>query len=983
MDESDALDFLGQQTASTPSSLSGIPSSGSFGNAPSAPITSASIPPSGVDTALESSSPLGAFNKINQDRQQQYIQENTQDNVPFDPNQGLSAWERFNLSFRREHENQVSYLQKKYGENNVRLSSDGELIVRALDPKTQKPKDILVDEKGMSARDLIDIMGSVPEIAASIIAIRGGKGIPRVGNVGGIGGVARDVLAGAAGAETAGAVKDIGAGLYDTGTADVPKILSDRAKMAGADVAMGAATYPIGRFFQMMKSPFHSSRGPVQFDALDAQKYFKDKYGVDVPLSIGESTGSPLIGRTEAFIEKLPGGSTPFQQLKGQQEEALRKLQSIMMGKTPLTDEEVGKQLIDTLSQKVGMVESGVNKAAGNVSQTAQDQIADIVSGLSTPQRQLLRTETGQAIREGVTSKRDAAVAEANRLYGQVAATPGGTGKIFDGTDLQQRLQKIVGELPSPQTTQSVPTGILGPNGVPMVRTTTGKEVLNDWVSPAIVGKIKQVTDLKNPMFSLTDLQQMRRQVYDDMAASEAVTGLPNRRLNEIGKAITGAIDDGVNALPTGDLKTALQAANDHYKNNVVPFNRLGVTDLFKRADEPGFVANDEIVSRVFSGGKSANNYQLLKETLGDTSPEFLKLKRSIADHLIESSRYPGDELINANALKGALANFQNEHREISNDVFGSKLPDIFKQLSFLDVGKNKGMQISADDLATLLKDPSPTAAKLRGMMAAQKKQNEFYSNELLKSASSGKPGGVNINPIEFVNRFASSADTTPTDVVKVMGMIKSNPTLVDDVRAKTVEKIFRDASRVANVEDLSRLLSGDPTRIVSSTSVFKQIESPAVRQKIESILGPDIYKDLVQYVHLQKAGEMHETAFQAAGGLAAGMEIANLTKKGPLRYMYQAGKDWLVASLLTRQPLRGWLSNVPSSDQPGYVSLLLSSPPFIRAVTKEFGEGSGANAFMHSMKQSIDKYGQEQANQPQNRSDMEKSKTAEIWLQK
>ena len=56
----------------------------------------------------------------------------------------------------------------------------------------------------------------------------------------------------------------------------------------------------------------------------------------------------------------------------------------------------------------------------------------------------------------------------------------------------------------------------------------------------------------------------------------------------------------------------------------------------------------------------------------------------------------------------------------------------------------------------------------------------------------------------------------------------------------------------------------------------------------------------------------------------------------------------------------------------------MLTSPQFIRAVTDEFGEGSGANAFMHSLKQSVDRYAQEEG---KSATEPERAQSAENWL--
>ncbi len=947
------------------------------------PISSNSITPRS-DQALNdlvSSTRVGPLRQMENQRKEKYLSENKEQGVPLDIETGASPWEKFVLGFHRERDNQLKYLQNKYGEDNVRLDNQGGLIVRVLDSETGKPKDLKVDEWNMSAKDLLSVAGSVPEIAAGVIATLKARQIPKIGLLKGILGLQRDIAATAIGAETAGGIKDVASSVETKGVEgikDIPDIAKERTVMGIADVGIGEATMGAGRIANFMKAPLAGSRGAVQFDAIAAQKYFKEKYGIEVPLTIGESTGSPLFSRTETFIEKLPGGGTPFHELKAEKEEALRKLQMIIMGKVPPTDEALGKQTIDALMQKIAPAEADVAQASKTLSKVGTKQIENIVSGVTIPERQLFQSETGKEIRNAIIAKRDAAKAEADQLYAAVRSAPGGEGKVFDAEPLKTRFREILDKLPSPEETTQTQSPILGPTGAPILQTSTGQKVLKEFVPPNVLARLKSVAEMKDAQFSLSDLQQMRREVYDDIAKGEGVPGLGTHYLNDIGKAITAAIDEGIDALPQGDLRTALDAANKHYKEKVVPFNRIGLTELFRNPDEPGRIADSEVISRVFSGGKAIERYNLMKETLGETSPEFSKLKRAMADRMLESSRLEGDSIIDPSKLVRNLTLLRTETPEIAQDMFGGKINEMFRQAKFLDYAQNP--KVDAGELQALLRNKSPTVKAFKTLVDAEKKRDELYTNEILRDVSTGKLGEKPINPVEFTNRFLDEAK--PSDIKQVMYMLRGNKPLVDDIRAKTVEKIFRDAARNATPDDLGKLMSGDPTRIVSATTVFKQIESPAKREKIKSVLGADIFKDVQQYINVEKAGQAKEQSYSAAGGLAAGMQIARLTRY-PLEYLSTAAKDFISAVMLTG-PLRPWLSRVPISTEPQFVSLLLSSPPFLEAVAKEF-PGAQGQMFMNSVKQSVDKWMKIKAQSPppdaQDRSIEAKKRAAEQLL--
>lgn len=937
MDEQDALDFL-----STDSPVAIQPT----------------LPSTQKLSDVVSGATVGPLVQAENQRKQAYIQQNQVEGVPLDIETGLPPADKFMLSFRRKREDQLNFLKNKYGESNVRTDPNGDYIVRVLGQNGQ-PIDLKANEAEMHAKDLLSLAGAAPEVAGGILAIKKGRGIPGIGKLRGTLGLQRDVLAGALGGETAGALKDIGIGTVDEGRVpDLSEIARTRAQMAAGDVALGEATMGAGRVAKFMQSPFAGSRGPTQQKLIGAQEYFQEspKYQTAVPITAGESTGAPILTRTETFMEKLPGGGTPFKELKGQQEQALRDIQRTMMGKTPMADEPLGRQMIDNLMQKVAPAEESVTQAAKQVYRVGTQNIENIFGSLTAPERQAFQEETGNVVRNAVIAKRDAAKAEADRLYGLVRQAPGGQGKVFEGGDLQDRFRNILEALPSPEFTTQVPTGVLGPTGAPIMRTQTGKEVLREFVPPNVLSRLQKVVSISDARFSLSDLQQMRREVYDDISRGEGVPGLGTHYLADIGKAITESIDDGISKLPTGELKTALANANDFYKTKVVPFNRIGLTELFRAADEPGHISNSEVVSRVFSGGPAIERYNLMKETLGSTSPEFSKLKRAMLDKIIDSSRVDGERMIDPKKLVQNLTKLRTETPSIANDMMGGKINEAFREAKFLEY--KPGDKIDAQQLQNLLASKSPTASAFKTLIEAERKRDDLYKNEIFSMLKSGNIGKANINPVEFVNRFLDAAK--PSDIKGVMYAMRGNPELVQDVRAKTIEKIFRNASRTAEPTDIGKLLGSDPTRIVSGTSVFRQIEDPLFRQKLKTVVGPEIFRDLEQYIHLQAGIQYKEQAFSAAGGLAAGMQIANLTRHGPFKYLYESTKDWIVASLLTKPPLRQWLSSVPKSGQPGNISLLLTSPQFLQQVVKEF-PGAKGSFIVNDIKNSVDRWSQEQ----------------------
>lgn len=944
MDEKDVAAFLGPPTQ--------------FGS--TAEAQQASLP--NVAPSPQAPSILGRLSP--KQSEEQFRQENVAPGIPLDIESGMSPWERLMLDVRKNRENQIKYLESKYGPNTVRFSNNGEMIVRVPDEENKgKVKDLLVNPHTMKAADFIDLLATVPEIAASIYMMRKGEGIPWLGKKGGMLGLGRQAATAAIGGEAAGAVKDIGANLYDIGTPKLGEVAAERAQRLPGMTAIGVVGGAIPSIWQYAKNPVAGSRTQLQLDAMQAQKFFKEKYGIDVPLSVGQSSGSPLFARSEVFIEKMPGGSGPVRELGKQTEAGLRKLQSVMLGQSLPTEEELGTRAIAELQPQVRGVTAGTEAAKEDLAKTSQNAIETKIGQLTAPAKEIYNTQTGAALRSAVVAKRDAAKAEADRLYGLVKSLPGGEGKVFEAGNLQQSFRKILKDLPAPEQTVDVPTGLVDLRGNPITSTTTETKTLKEFVPPNVLQRLQSVIGLKDAKFSLSDLQQMRREVYDDIAKGEGVPGLGTHYLADIGKALTKAIDEGVSSLPTGDLKNALQAANEHYKKNVIPFNRQGITELFRAPDEAGFVSDDEVISRLFSGGKAIRNWNLMKETLGPSSPEFQRLRRSAADVILAHSRLAGEDTLDANSLIRNIYQFGKPaaaggFKEIADDVFSGQERELFRQARFLKYAQ--GDKLNEQALRNLLASGSATAPKLKALIDAEKQQDTLYKNSILKSIGDGTFNEETLKPAEFLNRMIDNKGVGVSQVAEVMNRIK-DPALLEDIRRKTYEKVFKDAARNATASDVNLIMKKDPTHILSGTRIAATLKDTDFRAKLETILGKDAFKDLDQYVKLQAATEMPEQSFRSAGGLAAGSQIAKAEKMlesgGALAYMGNVARSFLFSYVLSNPASRAWLTNVP--DQPwaatAFLHTLASSPPFLEAVSREFPKTAGLQ-FIHNLKMGIDR---------------------------
>lgn len=875
-----------------------------------------------------------------------FLEQNTEGAIPLDTEQGLSGWERLMYEIRGSKESEIEALQNKYGKDAVRLSTDGIPIVRVIDSATKKPKDILVDEKSMSARDLYAVAGAIPEIAGAVAGYYFGRKLPGLGKRGGLTGFVRDVTAETVGAGAAGVAEDVAIETIDpSGKVNPERIAEDRAKQAAVDAAMGTAGIGAMKFFQWLKNPFGRPK-QLQFDALSAKEYLKGKYGVDVPLTTGEASGNAYLATQESFLVRQPTGKQ-VKEIKELQSKRILGLQQKMVGAT--TDEEtLGReaiQAIQSTTEPIKQAERTAKKEAGNtIGAAIQLESATATSLTGSPPMD----ELGKLVRGKVTALRDTAKGESDRLYGVVKSLPGGTGKVLEADALADDAAEMLKRLPSTEKTIETPTGVVDKYGKEILRTERGEEILKEFVPPNILARLKNLAGLKgkDAVFSLSDLQQMRREVYDDIARSEGVPGLGTHYLADIGEMLTGAIERETAKVGGGPLRTALQEANKHYKEKVIPFNRAGITELFRRSDESGFVFDFDVINRVMT---NPGKFQVLKETLGDTSAEFGQVKRAIADDILRRSSLDGQTL-NAKALFDNLRQFNNNYGPIAKDVFGNRLNTITRLAEELRVAQVD--RIGYDELQTILNAGSRfnIRDKLMKILDAQKAKDAAFKNKIIKAAAGDDLGESTLQPSEFVTRFLDSANDA--EVKQVLGALSSNPALLDQIRAKTVESLFAKASRPVRPEHVGQVLGGASAERAGSVELTKLLSDP----KIKTILGPTLAKDVEDLAKLVAAPDWVESEFGKAGMFSIGNAAGTLIRKGPLKYTGAVYKDWVVSKIITSPLLRYWASRIPAND-PAAWQVVFTSPPFMQMVIDEFGEGTGADRAVNSIKGSVDKW--------------------------
>jgi len=871
--------------------------------------------------------------------------------VPLDIKTGPPAMQMMRSSFLKDPEQAIKYWQDKYGKENVRLASNGTPIVRVLNEDTGKPEDILVNPETMSAKDLTKIAGQIPEIAVAILADKGIGMIPKLADAAGLLKVGRQAGAQAIGAEAGGLLKDVAMRTADqlpigeeTLTSRIKSIPMD----IGANLAMAGGAKLLGKAI----SPFGGELPPVQTDLKEAREYWRNR-GIKIPYSAGEQTGSGFLQRSEEEMKRLPGGTFGLNDIREEQKAAFQKIQNILSGlpedataadkAAALSKEGIGAEAIGALRASNEMADVGVAAAKDAAAKEFSKGILNDMASATTPTRQLYATKVGEAVRRKVQDTLSAFQDQSKTLYDQAYALPGGKDRILTAPGLAAKAEKAFKALPGEDKITSTPMAIVGPTGAPIMLTKTGREVWKEFVPSNVIDKLQRLSKIGSQEFSLQDLVAMRNEVTNDIKLGEAVPGVQTHHLGKIRDMLTEAIHDATGAIPDQKLKTAWEAANNYYRDNVQKFHTHGISTILKEAAVPGSVGNAEIVQRLTGESPRATDTFLdMKKFLGPTSPEFTMLKRSIADSLYENAMETGKNTLNAKAFVGAMENLRTNQREVFDEVFGAKGNDII--LKAKQLGLTAGDKLDVSDMEKILSDPH-APVRLRDLVHAQRERDELYKNSILKAVGSNTLPVEGIKASEFISRFANSS--SPNEVRQAMKMIDAHsPELAQQIKFRTIEDLLNESSRTSLPQDRVAFRL-DPSRVISSHKLETLMLNGDRQKVLAEIIGLDGIEDLKQLAKATRPIEAKQAAFASAGGISGGMQVNRFWQGGVLGFIDKALRNTVGAAILSFPATRAYVGNTAMTPArtAQLVTMAITSRPVVQELIKDYGEKGAMQA--------------------------------------
>ncbi len=889
--------------------------------------------------------------------------------IPF--NQGLPMASDIGLKMRKTPEQQMEYLAKSYGPENVRLNELGEPVVN------YKGQDYVVNPHKYTLDSLTGLAAYAPETLMSALALRfGGKDA----------GLFKQALVGALGAAAGATGKDVATGepvgqAIGEEAANVPVNTAGgvllgagmKATQTAVDMISAVARGGIKNFAEGIPNPlaktklFSPANPELTQEGVAAAQSLAKLTGIPAKLSPAEATGIPLLAQLEVRQENVASGAGPSIAARKARDDVSRAWQEWMIKPSTLgTDEEVARRgigvlraSVDPLEQDVALAKYALEaqqrgdtriidslRARGEAAQQAK-VINDFQVG-SVPIKGAPLTETGDLLRNRVIELRDAEQGALSQRYNAFFDKPETTAPTISGTGLKSEIDQTLKELPG--VTKGVEELAYDTYGNPITKTTEQKVP----VSTPIRSRLEELSGkLADGKISINDLKQIRTDVGDAIKQGEAIPGVKEGRLKQLYGQITGAISEGLDAIGDPALKSEWQGLTGDYEKFASKFSQRTLAPLFKEADQPG-VGNTDFSKSIIA---SPDKYNALRTFLGTGASELGALQKTTRHWILENSLADGSsQALSGPALISNLEKLQKGNRQLFEDAFGKNGEQFIKAGKVLATFQKNLPAEEAEALLNPANKATPNA--LSNLQQAERRLKDEYTNGVLKDFIQGDKG--TLEPDKFI-RFLPNYKLS--DVKEVAKRLAGDPETLEQVQRKTILSLFQEARRNPSPADVLALLKsgmkgGD---VLSGTSLVKALGTGDQFEKYKALLSPE-QMDFVQ--SMSKRELLREEKVRVGGGtgmfskgdVATGVLDAltpgRMNNKSILRDLSTFTRD-KVASWILASPKLNALLLTPHTlqDMPRLMSAIVSSEPFVRAAITEMKNPGDAYKVLATLK--------------------------------
>lgn len=917
--------------------------------------------------------------------------------------EGLPAWTDLMARSQANQEEQIKYLARRFGAENVRLNEYNEPVVRIKDPDTGKMEDYPLNPRQLTVRSLSGLARFAPDIAGGIAAYA----------LGGPGGVVKKSVQSSLGAEAGGALREIVAGAGSRLVAQGPAAMTETPVKApilqhleqvpvdilldlglAGGIKAGQAIGGIGlpRFLggQGIRIPnpvggtilTQPARPEFTKTGVEAARELQSLTGIDPRLRGSETTGIPIHAMIEQYLERSPAGAAPQIAAGEAREKASKAIQNWMVDPSTLaTDEVVGrrglaalKRTVEPYEAEVGLAkfaqeaeEKGMARLAESQLATATKkartaitttQTADIMAAMNLatiPDKGVNLAPIGEALTSKAVDMRDAAKAQFDALYAQFRAHPMANEPIIPGAGLKAEIDQLRARLPAvtKEVEQPLEGGLVDISGNLLAKKETVRVPIRTPIRPRLDELSKK---LAGGTVSINDLKEIRTDVGNAMTYGEPFAGYKEGRLKALYRALSQSIDDGLKQINDPQLTQLWKTASDTYEKNVAAFENKDVARLFKEADQAGSIGPTAFTKKAMI---DPDLYASLGKFYGAKSTEMDLLRETIKNKTISDALAP-DGLVDGAQLTRLLKTIKDERPSIFEDVFGGKGNDLLKAANQLGTWQQK---VPMEEIAKMLgpgASKGSPSVKLIGLQAAQRRLDQEYQNEVIAKFLKGGGTAADLHPDRFV---ASIREAKLSDVRDVMARLeREDPGVAEQVRRKAVQQLLVESRRTATSTDAMAKTLGEPGELISATGLQNALGRGDQLEKYKSLLGP-LFDPLILFTRQELLGQQRREVAGSVGLLVPGSAVNALKRaltpweghekgKGMLLELSGLARDKVFSIAISNPAIQRWLmSPYALKDASNAIKIAIMSEPFIKGMMEEFRDKNALSQVMSTLK--------------------------------
>jgi hypothetical protein len=907
------------------------------------------------------------------------------------------GWDTYSQYYWLEKEDRDRWLANEFGEENVAKDAHGKPIVRQFNPDTEEMEwmPLASDERGAAFKSTRWAKGALmfaagvagalaPPAKAAKPAVKAadeflGQHSPLLVRIlkghwagerslsGGGKDFALRSFTSSAAANVAGGAFELAQQQRAFDEMNFSKVALNSAVNVPVDMVTGYGLAGAFKITSKVLTPF--SRGPVQYDYMDSEKWankFLRDHGYPEYQFRGtpsEYTGSRLAMRIERFSEQMHGSEIPFRKLDAQKDQALMVMEMIMRDiadgtrkhghiNIPMSfsaAEEVGGEIADVLGASMRPFLANVTamrRMAANALETEATLAASSLAGGVPPAPSI--TRGGQLIRDSLKGSHQAFDKASEARYSPIFDQPWATDKnAVPMGSLAGRLRPIKKELQTVRVTREEPTGLLDAYGAPTTRPVTKDVALEDWIPDGIMTRINNVLDNADGTTSLEGLKQMRTELDKAIHWSHINTTPAEAHLKAMRGALTEEIESNLNRLGGPEYVKRWHQANEWHTAQVKRFERKGINELFREPQHAGWVGDDSVVRRAIS---DPDVYQAYSEFFGPNSEQLNMLRATVANDILQQSRSTSmGDVVDAGKFLSALEELNKNNRQLAQGVFGEDVGVLGRMAEAVRQSWDNP-NVNLLEFADLMQDGRMTMNAVRGLVESQKRLQAEASNKVKNGLAQGTV--PDMKPHQIVDTLMRDQSLSLSEVNSVMETIRQkSPELYLRTQRLALFKIFSESRRPAVAADNAKLLRGDITEL-DLKSLREQMGivptgvgegAKASSDRVRAMIGDEAFAMLEHFTKLLAPREMRRELNPIGGAMAAGGTSGQLTRAPMKEKFWEAvniGAAWVQASIYTTPAVRHILANnvFDPAVKARVTNLLIGSSSFINATIEEFG---------------------------------------------